>query len=172
MPSEGSLPSMQPYPALLRKVTRRSHWDAALEQNAVTAAAEVFKEKDNQISVWFVRNDEDLRRVAVAMNEERDSLHEAVAFVAIQKQEFADAKIELQQTPGATSCKAAEQLHYDAVVDNKAAVFLCELLFKARRGITACTKGQMKQAVLAARKEGCFVVAESLAACQCGATRA
>lgn len=171
MPEAGSLPSMKMYPALLRKVTRRSHWETALEQNSAMAASAVFREKDNQVSVWSVQSDEDLRRVAVAMNEERGSLHEQVAFVAVQMQEFAAAGIKLQQTPGATTCKAAEALHYDAAVDDVSVLSLCEVLIKAGRRVTACTRGQMKQAVVVASEEGCFAVVEDSKACQCGFSR-
>src|SRR5205085_1562101 len=101
-----------PTPAFVRKLRRRSDWgeasDADQTQRVRDAVEKLFRSQtEPDISIYLVQNDDDLRRVALGMNAGRDSLKEAVPFVAFLPAELEAAEIRANQTPGNLPCAHA-----------------------------------------------------------------
>jgi hypothetical protein len=155
----------------VRKVDRPSPWKKALDAGVAQHAADVLHGPSGSVSLWQIGNDRDLRRVAIAMNERRDSLHEQLDLLPILPQELEDSGIAARETPGASRCPEAGRLHFDAAVSDKQNVELCKRLIQAGRQLGRCSVGRMKQAEERSRLEGCFAVVVTSQGCDCGAKR-
>ncbi len=146
----------------VRRVTRPAIWHDA------TRASECLYEPDGRVSVWRVGNDQDLRRVAIAINESRESFRERIDFLL--PEELTAASVVCIQTRGETKCPAAAQLHYDAQIGDGNRKRLLETLLAARRQLGRCTSGQMGKAAEQSEQDGCFAVVENPVSCNCGET--
>jgi hypothetical protein len=164
-------PSLGSYPAFLRKITRKSHWDNALRDCDHQTASAVFVEEDNSTSVYLVHDDVELRRIAVAMNEYKKSKKEQVNLLAIRPSELKQIGVQPRQTPGAFSCHLAKGLHHDLELDQQAAIALSRVLIQAQREATRCTEGNMTRALAVSEAEGCFSVNPESRSCACGGQR-
>ena len=90
------------------------------------AVRNVFRNQtEPDISIYLIHSDEELRRVAVGMNANRDSLHEALAFAVFLPNELAQFGIQLTSTPGDLRCEFANHLHYDAIATDQQLEDLC-----------------------------------------------
>ena len=156
-------------PLFLRKVARVSRWD----KGDLERAMNVFKDPEGEPSLWKVGNDTELRRVAIALNEGRNSLREPLQLLPIHQGDLEAAGItHIDQTSGERRCVAADSLHYVAKMTTKTIEKLCRhLLFVKKRQLGRCTKGQMRKALVLSIEEGCFSVAEESTNCKCGAAR-
>ena len=148
-------PFLKTYPAFLRKVDRARMWDLPPGDRNAETASQVFVEGDRSVSLWLVSNDTELRRVAIAMNENRNSPHERLDLLPIRPEELQAVGAVPQQTPGDTTCEVARRLHHDVDLNSKRRVHLCQILLGALRVLERCKKGQMKVAEEAAKAEGC-----------------
>jgi hypothetical protein len=164
-------PSLGSYPAFLRKITRKSHWDNALRDCDHQTASAVFVEDDNSTSVYLVHDDVELRRIAVAMNEFRGSMKEEVSLLAIRPSELEEVGVLPQQTSSDLSCHLAKKLHHDLELDQQAAIALSRVLIQAQREATRCTKGNMTRALGVSEAEGCFGAKPESLFCACGGQR-
>lgn len=146
-------------PVFIRKLARASHWGQPsdpIDQRVKDAVRNVFRnQQEPAISVYRVSSDEELRRVAVGMNANRDSLGEALAFAILRPAELGQFGIQLTQTPGDLKCAFANRLHYDAVATDQQLEDLCRALMAAGRSEGRCTGGMMKAAAQDALAEGC-----------------
>lgn len=139
-------------PAFIRKVGRASHWEQesadANEAKARSAVQQVFRNQtESAISIYLVRSDDDLRRVAIGMNANRDSLTEAIAFLVFSQAEMTMAGIgEPAQTPGDLKCDYANALHFDMTATDAQLEDLCVRLMKVGREAARCSRGAMKDA--------------------------
>jgi hypothetical protein len=75
-------------PVFVRKLARPVHWVGeegdSLDERVKKAVKNVFRSQEEpEISIYQVSSDEELRRVAVGMNANRDSLNESLAFAVI-----------------------------------------------------------------------------------------
>src|SRR5687767_4792735 len=98
----------------VRTVARGSLWAEAKQAANPQIAEDYLIEEDQQVSLWSVNGDDDLRRVAIAINESRDSPRETIDFLTILPDELSRAGLPIVPTPGETSCPAAAALHFDA----------------------------------------------------------
>lgn len=153
-------------PVFLRKLARASHWGQPtdpLDQRVKDAVKNVFRNQvQAEISIYRVSSDEELRRVAVGMNANRDSLNEAIAFAVLLPEELARHGIQLTQTPGDLKCEFANRLHFDAVANDQQLEDLCRALMAAGRTEGRCTGGMMKAAAEMAVGEGCAAATKTL----------
>lgn len=169
-PVAPNCPSLASYPVFLRRVSRSRNWDEPLKNKDPVAAAKVLIERGKSVSLWLVTNDTDLRRVAIAINEGRHvSFHERLSLLPIHQDELDGVGVEFTQIAGLTSCKAAEVLHHDILLDERSAVGLCQILIDVNRKLATCTKSQMKKAENISRGEGCFATVPESSECECGA---
>ena len=169
-PELSDCPSLRAYPVFLRKVTRAKHWKDPCESDDATGASQVLLEDNGIVSVWFVSDDTDLRRVAIAMNEGRGSFHETLDLLPIQRDELKKIGVTASQTPGDTNCIAAQSLHHDIRLTKSTAVKLCELLIADDRKLERCKRGEMKQAETQSIEDGCFATVPESRSCACEAT--
>jgi hypothetical protein len=120
------------------------------------AIKNVFRNQEGpKISIYRVGSDEELRRVAIGMNANRDSLSEALAFAVLLPAELVQFGIQLTQTPGDLRCEFANRLHYDAIATDQQLEDLCRSLMMGGRTEGRCTGGMMKAAAQEAVAEGC-----------------
>jgi hypothetical protein len=106
-----------PPPYYLRKVDAASHWGTAkddVDSRIDTALAKVFAPDEGRISVYCIQRRDDLRRVVVALDANRQFPGNAIRFLAISPDEL--RPFSLDTTPGATKCREANRLHNDIVV--------------------------------------------------------
>ena len=162
-------PSIQSYPAFLRRVIRAARWQIPLEEGNPRAAARVLNEQGGDTSLWLVSNDTDLRRVTIAMNEHRDSFHETLELLPIFQVELDAVGATPRQVRGDTQCEAAKSLHHDIDLDADSVVRLCQVLIDANRQLERCTKGEMRKAEELSIAEGCFAVVPESPNCACSA---
>ncbi len=158
-------------PFFLRKIARPTPWVQALASGDPSSVRAFLLEPDGKVSLWLVQNDVALRRVAIAVNEGRDSLQERITFLPILPIELESVGIKLAQTPGETNCEAARVLHFDASISEDASSQMVQMVLRAKRSVGTCTRGQMTKAIDDAQNDGCFAVVEDSLACRCGATR-
>jgi hypothetical protein len=153
----------------VRKLRRRSDWGdgvAAGPPRAQEAVEKLFlSQDDDELSIYLINNDEDLRRVALGMNAGRSSLKEAVPFIAFLPAELAAAAIEARQTPGNLPCAHANRLHHDIVATALQLNQLCNSAMASGRRAGNCTSGMMTSAAMAGTAEGCRT-ATNVGACQ------
>lgn len=146
-------------PIFIRKLARASHWGQPsdpIDQRVKDAVKNVFRNQEEpEISIYRVSSDLELRRVAVGMNANRDSLSEALAFAVLLPAELAQFGIKLTQTAGDLKCGFANRLHYDAVATDEQLEDLCRSLMTRGRTEGRCTVGMMKAAAQDAVAEGC-----------------
>lgn len=167
-----ALPTIQgtlkvPPPAFVRKVRRRSDWGQpgdGQELRVKDAVEKLFRSQaEPELSVYLVECDDDLRRVALGLNAGRDSLKEAVAFVAFLPAEIRSLGIQCDHTPGNANlpCPHANSLHHDLVATDDQLMTLCESAMKAGREAGNCSPGAMKEAFAEAEKENCRTVSQT-----------
>lgn len=146
-------------PVYIRKLRRRSDWGAPgddLEERARNAVRELFRlQSEPDISIYLIRGDEDLRRVAIGMNAGRPSLREAIAFVAFLPDELRAVSIEPRPTPGNLPCEYANGLHFDMTAGDDQLEQLCRSAMQNGRIAGNCSKSIMTDVVAAAREENC-----------------
>jgi hypothetical protein len=146
-------------PVFIRKLARASHWgqpDDPIDQRVKDAVKNVFRNQPEQeVSIYRVGSDEELRRVAVGLNANRSSLSETLAFAVMLPEELRQFGILLTQTPGDLKCEFANRLHYDAVATDQQFEDLCRALMTAGRTEGRCTASMMRDAAQAAVDEGC-----------------
>lgn len=151
-----------PTPAYVRKLRRRSDWGELTDdpaQRVKDAVEKLFRsQSEPDISVYLVNTDEDLRRVALGLNAGRDSLKEAVPFVAFLPAELQECEIQATQTPGSLPCAHANGLHHDIVATDEQLARLCEIAMKSGRVAGNCSQGIMKDVMAEAAKENCRTV--------------
>ena len=157
-------------PFFLRRIARSTPWNDALATRDITAVTGYLYEHGQRVSLWQVNSDLDLRRVAIAINESRESFTERVEFLPILPDELNAVGVTCEPTTGETSCPAAAILHYDAEVDETKCSRIITMLINAGRRLARCTKGQMSVALRDSQSDGCFAVSDSLS-CKCGADR-
>ena len=158
-------------PVFLRRVARARIWAKALETKQPSDASELLFEEDQSVSLWHVGNDEELRRVAMAINESRDSLRETLDLLPILPAELEEAGIKWISELGLTSCPTAAKLHYNAGIDDDARSSLLQKLIAQGRRLVRCTGGKLREAVELSTGEGCFAVATNSIECACGEKR-
>ncbi len=151
-----------PTPAFVRKLRRRSDWGEPSDEQAQrvkNAVDKLFRaQAEPDISVYLVNTDEDLRRVALGLNAGRDSLKEAVPFVAFLPAELQALTIQATQTPGDLPCAHANRLHHDIIATDDQLAQLCETAMKSGRVAGNCSQGMMKDVIAEATKENCRTV--------------
>jgi len=154
-------------PLFLRRVARPTPWKQALLTGELANVTGYLIEEGGKVSLWQVQNDLDLRRVAIAVNESRESFTEMIDFLPILPDELTAVGATYEQTRGDTECPAAAQLHYDAAIDEERGSRIIAMLVRTGRELARCTRGQMAQAERDSIADGCFAVSDSTS-CKCG----
>jgi hypothetical protein len=111
-------------PAFIRKLARATHWEQTGDgegEKARSVVQQIFRNQaEAEISIYLVKTDDDLRRVAIGMNANRDSLTEAISFLAFNQSELTAAGISKPPTtPGDLRCNYANALHFDMTATSK-----------------------------------------------------
>lgn len=157
-----ALPTVQgvlqvPAPVFVRKLRRRNDWGEGNNdqaQRVKDAVEKLFRlQPEPQISVFLINSDEDLRRVALGLNAGRDSLREAVAFVAFLPSELQANAVQPSKTPGNLPCGHANNLHHDIVATDEQLTKLCETAIENGRVAGNCSQGMMKDVIAESTKE-------------------
>src|SRR5437879_2790526 len=107
-------------PLFVRRVARARIWVEALQTKRASDASDVLYEQDENVSLWRVSTDEELRRIAIAINESRDSFREMLDLLPILPTELEQVGVRWDSDPGDTSCPAAGKLHFNAEMNNEA----------------------------------------------------
>lgn len=157
-------------PTFIRKLGRASHWGQPgdpVAQRIQGAVDQVFRNQvEPEMSVYLLNTDEDFRRVAIAMNANRDSLHETIAFITFQPSDLEAVGIPAPlQSIGDLKCDHANALHRDMMATDFQLGQLCTRLMNAGREAARCSGGMMKEAEKLALGENCKSVPNVL---QCG----
>lgn len=152
-----------PAPVYVRKLRRRSDWGDPTDDEPTQRVRDAFEkmfrlQAEQDISIYLVNTDEDLRRVALGMNAGRDSLKEAIPFVAFLPAEFESLDIRAMQTSGGLPCTHANRLHHDIVATDDQLIRLCEMAMKSGRVAGNCSRGEMKEVIDRATEEHCLTV--------------
>jgi hypothetical protein len=158
-------------PIFVRKITRRRHWEDALDQKNPQLGADVFKDESGSTSLWKIESDVGFRRVALAMNEGRGSLHEQIDLLAIVPRLFDELKLRPFQYPGITDCPVASALHYEVKLDAEAQVRLAAALIQTKVSTIRCKKSDMRDAENASIADGCLTVPQNSKCLGCSASR-
>lgn len=150
-------------PVYIRKLRRRGDWgyadDANQPQRVRDAVDKVFFSTTNpHVSLYLIESDDDLRRVALGLNAGRDSLKEAICFVALLPDELSQCGISAMPTPGTLTCPAANRLHHDTTPTVEQLTQLCDLAMKNGRDVGHCSKGMMNDVIDRAKSEKCLLV--------------
>jgi hypothetical protein len=155
-------------PWLLRRIARPTPWKDALASGDTAPVKNYLQDSEGKVSLWRIENDLDLRRVAIAINESRDSFREKLEFLPILPAELTRLGVPFQNTPGETACPTAARLHYDADIDEDRGSKLIGHLLQSGRELLRCSRGQMNVALSEAENDGCFAVSETSKSCKCG----
>jgi hypothetical protein len=166
-----SRPDLPDPPVFIRSIARARVWTQALQTKQPSDAAELLYEPDDNVSLWRVQDDEELRRVALAINESRDSLRETLDLLPILPAELQDVGIDWDAELGETACPTAARLHFSAEINSEARLRLLQRLIEANRELLRCTGGKMRLAVELSAKDGCFTAVPESVECACGETR-
>lgn len=158
-------------PVFLRSVARARIWTSAKQSKEPLLAADLLYEADNNVSLWKVSDDRELRRVAIAINESRDSLRETIDLLPITPSELTAAGIGFMPELGDSECPTAARLHYSAEIDTDARLRLLRKLIDANRELLRCTGGKMKRAVQLSIEDQCFIPVPDSKQCACGEQR-
>jgi len=156
-------------PIFVRKITRRRRWEDALDQKNAQLGAGVFEDESGSTSLWKIESDVGFRRVALAMNENRSSLHEQMDLLPIVHEQFDELDLRPFQFPGITNCPVARALHYEVKLDADARARLAAALITAKVSTIRCKKNEMTDAENASRAEGCLTVPENSECLVCSA---
>jgi len=162
---------IQSVPVFIRKVAKPADWSKARQLNDASLVADYLRDPTGQVSLWRVNNDLELRRVAIALNEGRDSLHERLLLLPILPAELESVGIDYMQNEGATECRAVVDLHYEAAIDDAKRQNLLTCLLQKERDLGRCTESEMKTVEQISIDEGCFAAVHDSSLCGCGATR-
>jgi hypothetical protein len=139
-----------PWPFLVVKLGRKRFWgtpDQPLDERLDDAVDKVFPPGDRPFSMYRVRSEEDVLRVAVAMNAGRSSLTEDSPFVAFSEEELAQLGITRLDTQGTTACELVNHWHLDADASPPQARQLCRLAMQGGRPVRTLTRGMLRPAV-------------------------
>lgn len=160
-------------PLLVRRIAKRSDWGDAgdpLDARIAHALQQAFLKKDTSpFSFWNVSSDEELRRVALALNSTTQSRTQKVELLAFQPQEFQDAGIDIspaRQTLGKTLCPLANRLHFDLEATSPQLEQLCRRAMQAGREVQRCTEGTMREVFRLAQQEQCGAATGDSTSCQ------
>ena len=151
-------------PLFLRKLRKKRDWGSAEddpEERLALVREAVFLSDERPYSLFRVSDDEELRRVTMGINGGRASLREDVFYVPILPNELTDAGIAFSQTPGDTSCRMANRLHFDADASEDQLSRLCRQLIHSSREILPLKKSRLTPWVELVRSEGCLADATS-----------
>lgn len=156
-------------PVYVRSVRRKADWKS--KQQILENVFEV--NVADAVSVWLIKNDSGLMRIAVAINANRVKgnrdpglIRSELFLVAIQHDEVDEIKLE--QSEGQTDCLFAKHRHYDAVIVKELQrTRLVDSLLQAGRNPKKVTKREIREAVEKAEKDSCYAVVEGSTGCKC-----
>jgi len=158
-------------PVFVRKLVKPSHWGAPtddLSARVKLAVQEVFRfEPGEAFSVYLLEKDEDLHRVALGLNGNRDSLTETLVLVGFYEQELASCGISLVPSRGATKCSGANRRHFDFSADEQQLTKLCSDAIQAGRGSGRLSKSHMRPIIDRANQDRCRAVVTDSEHCVC-----
>lgn len=155
-------------PVYLRKVDKAGYWNLPSEKSGTApedpvayAVDNIFSDREPEHSIFLIRNDDDLRRIAIAYNANRVSLHQKLLFLVLKPEELQECGIEIKPTPGDLICNYANKLHADATGSRASWYQLCQQALNNSRILARCSKSNMKAAEASAREEGCTIIEEN-----------
>lgn len=105
------------FPSLVRKLDKKSDWGHASSPTigrASTAAAKVFPRAKDAYSFYRVNSYDDLAKVVIGLNSNRNRLKEKMDLIAFTEAELLACDISISETQGKTTCKTANSMHVDA----------------------------------------------------------
>ena len=128
----------EPYPLYIRKLAKKSVWgDKADDPVARIEAAwtGVFPKSESKFSLYRVESGEDLQRVVVALNVNRQRPNDQFDLVSFRPSELEEAGVSiLNDALGDTECHAANLLHVDVEAGNPESFLqLCRIAIAERR---------------------------------------
>ncbi len=157
-------------PVFLRRLSKRGDWGSpedAMDQRVAHVVGEGFLKRDKSpFSFWLVKNNEELRRVALALNSTTVSSTQKVEVIAFRPAELQEAGITAPlQTPGNSPCPWANRLHFDLDATPQQLETLCRLAMKAGRMAGRCTEGEMKTVLELAKEDQCHAAIDNSPGC-------
>jgi hypothetical protein len=165
---QATTPYGVPWPFLIVKLGRKRFWgslDQPLDERLAAAADKIFPSTDRPFSMYRVRSEEDVYRVAVAMNAGRSSLSEDSSFVAFLDEELVQLGITCLDTPGSTACELVNRWHKDADANPSQALDLCRLAMQQGRPVRTLTKGMLRPAVARSTENRCRAAVSDAGKC-------
>jgi hypothetical protein len=158
-------------PVFVRKLVRQSHWGVPeddLPARVANAVREVFRSDPGRaFSVYVLEGDDDLHRVALGLNANRDSLTEALDLVGFSRQELAACGIKPVQSAGETKCSGANRRHFDVFASELQLAELCGSAMQAGRTVGRLKKSDMRPIVEKATQDGCRAAVADSEHCVC-----
>lgn len=159
-------------PVFVRKLVRRSHWGNStddLQQRVSKAVSDIFASEPGEgFSVYLVEEDEDLYRVAVALNGNRSSLSENLDLLAFARQEIEACGISVIQSPGETKCISANSGHFDFHATPEQLSQLCQNAMNTKREAARLGgRREMRSIIERMTKDGCHAVVTDSPHCVC-----
>jgi hypothetical protein len=158
-------------PAFLRKLPKQSDWgdpsdDVDLRvRNAVQAG--FLKRHRTPFSFYRAASDDDLRRIALALNATTHSRTQKVDLVAFLPSELKEAGIVVdgRHTEGTTPCPLVNRLHFDLEATEAQLAQLCRSAMNSGRRAGRCTERVMKEVCFKGEQENCLAALENSTGC-------
>lgn len=153
-----------PAPIFLRKLRRKADWgsiEIPVEERAVSAVRSIFLNDSMPYSVFRVTTDDEFTRVVLGLNSGRTRLDGDSDFIAVLPRELGSLGIAVEKTPGRTSCRLANSLHFDMSPTEDQLRELCHQMLAQGRAVIHLKKNMIRPLVDQARSEGCLVIKES-----------
>ncbi len=152
-------------PYYVRRLNRPGDWNhevLCFPEQLQQAAISIFKPDDqNEVSLFCIEREDDLDTVAMAIASGRKSIRQEVILLPIMEDELGD--VELRREKGATGCKRADDLHYNALItDARIMVSNANRMWNRSRNPHRI-KPKMESHVRKALTKGCFAVYRKVA---------
>lgn len=163
------------YPAYVRMVARPSVWKKAKDEGDIAAATSLFiDDRHDSTSLYYVKNNTDLRRVAVGLNAirspDRPSKPQRAIFLPVLTRDLKTAGIAPSKTQGGTRCEFANSVHFDIELTQEDAERLIQPMLRRSVPLARYNPTKMRSAIEKSKTDGCPAVTDREESCECGMT--
>ncbi len=158
-------------PVLVRKINRARHWDntnSSLDDKLEYVDDVFLPDEHDTYSLYLVKSDVDLHRVAIGFNSLRGSLFEDLHLLGFKIDEIEQSDMVWSlHRDDATLCFGANKLHVNVVASRDSVRLLCRLALQASRERGRLNKGKMKTLARLVGDHGCRAVEKTSNSCEC-----
>ena len=148
---------------LVRKLRRKADWESkaeTIEERASDLFETLFGKDERPFSLYQISRQDQLRRVALAMNARRqgNKLGDEAFFVEFSLEWFSSANLMVTNTAGETDCHWVNAMHVDVNGEQDQFHLLLQAALRAERRMIHLDKKSMKVFAEQAQAEQCQAV--------------